>query len=735
MQILTQRQGVAFFSLLLATLFIFVGANTLQADSSIISQDRSGGIIQFTQHDVAPNPAMVGEIVTYTIGITNTSSTATVMVTETLPAELSYLTGTFNVTPDMGSYGVVGNVITWTGVISINTGVDFSFSASVDAESTTYEDSFVVYESGGNTVTSTVVLNQAIIDLSNSSKLVDNEEITVGSILNYTLTIENSGNVTATNAMLTDTLPLDLLYQANSLMVTPDVGTYGYSEGTISWNGDLAPDEVVTLEFSAIVDNTASVDDVITNEMTVTAGDEMATDSASTTVVEEPANIVAFTKTARDTVSEGGSIQYTVVISNAGLGSAVDTTFTDALPDSLDYVSGSFSVNPSVGDLSVTDDVISWIGTVPSESDLTIVFYADLSDTVEPGDVITNTAGLEYDGAMWDATAVTHVTENALYLPIMIKSLPEVQVAVSRPNANNEWTVSWGNAGTGVTYRIQQSQTSDFNDVTEYTTGQTSQAITGIAPALNNTYYYRVRGEADGVAGPWSATVSVVGGYRDNFDDPSSGWAMRRTTYLEQTEARYGSGGEAGNLIIIVGDRWDWMIASPLVEAPEPPYAIEYRSRIHDSSNLVSGGAVVGGDWNGEACPHIGNVYRTDHCFNQFYAFNYIFYGPIKLLYERVDELVWCPSCGQSPIKRIGSNNAGSEPVVANNDNGKEWHTYRMEVRADQGIDLYVDGRFIRNFPDTRYLANPYFGVFASTDEYEPSIWFYDYYQVTYLDE
>ena len=111
----------------------------------------------------------------------------------------------------------------------------------------------------------------------------------------------------------------------------------------------------------------------------------------------------------------------------------------------------------------------------------------------------------------------------------------------------------------------------------------------------------------------------VIGGYRDDFSDESSGWSpVRRTTYLEETIAYYGDGNEEGSLVIIVADRWDWLIASPLMPAPEPPYAIEFRARVHDASNLVSGGAVFGGDWNGQACPEIGNVYQNRQLLQPF---------------------------------------------------------------------------------------------------------------------
>jgi hypothetical protein len=317
------------------------------------------------------------------------------------------------------------------------------------------------------------------------------------------------------------------------------------------------------------------------------------------------------------------------------------------------------------------------------------------------------------------------------YMPMMFNPF---EISISQPNSANQWTVSWEKVLDATGYVIQEAKDPSFATVTdEVTVGDVDSYQFNPPLSFNNVHYYRVRPSYGSAAGQWSETVSVIGGYRDDFNNTSSGWVpARRMTYLEQTEVRYGtSGSEAGNLIIIVGDRWDWLIGSPLKPAPEPPYAIEFRARVHDASNLISGGAVFGGDWNGQACPEIGNVYETTNCFNHFYNFNFIFYGPMKLLHEQVDNLVWCPTCGGSPLKRLGPT-IGVDPILANGPS-LDYHTYRIEVR-DSGVKFLLDGNLKWTFSDTTYINEKYFGVFASTDEYKPSIWFYDYYQVTRID-
>jgi hypothetical protein len=240
----------------------------------------------------------------------------------------------------------------------------------------------------------------------------------------------------------------------------------------------------------------------------------------------------------------------------------------------------------------------------------------------------------------------------------------------------------------------------------------------------------------------WSNTVTGIGAYLDNFDDPGSGWAIRRTTYLEEVRSWYETYNGQTILVMQVEDSWDWGITAPYkVEAPPPPYAIEYRAQTARHANLLSHGAVFGADWPGGDCPDyssLDGLYRHQICFNHFYNTNIIYYGgALKLLFERVDYLEWRPQDGGSPMKRGSFDDYASwfevDPIPgAPRD---DWNTFRVEVR-DSGIKLFVNGSSTPYAvsSDNLWVNEPYFGIFVSADEYSNSTWRFDYYQVTPLD-
>ncbi len=60
----------------------------------------------------------------------------------------------------------------------------------------------------------------------------------------------------------------------------------------------------------------------------------------------------------------------------------------------------------------------------------------------------------------------------------------------------------------------------------------------------------------------------------------------------------------------------------------------------------------------------------------------------MRLLWERVDELVYCPNCQGSPLKRLGDideNNIRELSI-----NASDWNDYRVEVRQTD-IRFYVN--------------------------------------------
>ncbi len=140
------------------------------------------------------------------------------------------------------------------------------------------QNAFQGTHAGGERDAFVAVLSADRPDLSTSSKQVSPATIvptgTVTHTLLYTITLANTGNLAATVASLTDTLPLSL-----TLTITPACsgGACGYNAGNhaITWTGSLSPSASVVITYAGLVSvpigaadticfvNTAQVDDRI----------------------------------------------------------------------------------------------------------------------------------------------------------------------------------------------------------------------------------------------------------------------------------------------------------------------------------------------------------------------------------------------------------------------------------------------------------------------------------------
>ncbi len=443
---------------------------------------------------------------------------------------------------------------------------------------------------------------------------------------------------------------------------------------------------------------------------------------------------------SNDSPAPNSSFDYTITVRNTG-GVDIPVTVTDNLPSEVIYLASDCPTNDCV----YNSGTVIWQGSVAANDEAVLTISVFLKNDAEVDATITNTAlidapELDTVEVTADITVAEPTASPFQFLPFVIREetpIPgPVALSSTRPTNANTWTLSWTSDPVATKYEVQEAQEPDFSDATTHEVENgTSLPITHPTSPFN-VYYYRARSMVGLLPGPWSNQVTVVGGYYDEFDDENTGWSMRRSTYREKVHGFY----ENGKYVMQVLDRWDWGLASPLQPAPEVPYYIDFEARIVAPANLLSFGMVFGGDWNGQACPpglSYDEWYRHTNCFNHFYNTNTIFYGPLKMLFERVDRLEWCPNCGGSPMKRLGDIDFANTRDLDGIDR-EGWNHYRIEVREDS-IRVFAtkrggDLKFQFEYDDTRWVNEPYFGFFASTDEYNNSTWRFEYLEVLPLD-
>lgn len=425
----------------------------------------------------------------------------------------------------------------------------------------------------------------------------------------------------------------------------------------------------------------------------------------------------------------GQPLQYAVVINNSGDTTAQNVSVTDTLPVSLTYVVDSLTYavdNAATTGIAESNGVITWTGVISAQGSATLYYQAVLTDTLAAGDEITNTVYITGTGELLQRSASTTVINSMdLFFPVVFRPVPIPELnPIVRTSATNSWTVSWIEPDPGIEgYEIQEDSDTSFASPETFSVGTDLSREFSPSAVSNHLYCYRVRATISGLWSSWSNIQCVYGNYYDDFSDNTTGWSIRRQDTDDVDNDSYYT---AGTFVTKIRGRWDYAISSPLEPIIWDSYEIVTRAKLSDGvDNLHAYGIIFGGDWNGGVCPNI----NYSSCFNHYYRLNVIYFGDnsnaLRIKLKRIDY--------HQPDDNAGSGETlfGYRDVSTPDPSG--WNDWRITVESNGKITVYLNDREVGSAVDGTYIYEPYFGVFASSDEYSGTAATFDYYGVNYL--
>lgn len=381
-----------------------VTARAVEFDPNTANNTRSATTTVIPAADVSvvktanANFVLVGDVVTYTIGVTNLgpSNAANVLLTDTLPLSVTFgsvtssrgtCSGTSLITCSLGAFNA-GASATITVVVT-TTAIDTIVNTAV-ATSSVADPNLA-----NNAAALPIAVNP--VDLS-VSKTASSSLLTAGNPLTYTLVVTNNGPLNGTGVQLTDTLPANVAL----VSVTSSQGTCSGTSTISCALGSLNVDAVATV--TVVVNTTTTGNAVNTVVVGADQPDPNPLDNtAQATTAINPADLAVSKTAAPGTVYVGNPLTYTLVVTNHGPANATGVIVTDTLPTPVTFGSAS------AGCVLSSRRVICSIGALSSGSSRTITI------TVTPGvaavGIITNTAVVA--GAQPDSDPADNVANAA----------------------------------------------------------------------------------------------------------------------------------------------------------------------------------------------------------------------------------------------------------------------------------------------------------------------------------
>ena len=435
-------------------------------DLTITKVDNAGG------SRITPSIGNVnsGQTLTYTVVVSNSgpgSETGATIADADLTTVLSGDTWTAGETGGASGFtpSGSGNIDDTSVDMPAGSTITYTITGTVIATSGSISNTASVTPPGGTAKTATDTDNLPDLTITKvdnaggSSITPSTGSITNDQTLTYTIVVSNSGPGNQTGAIISDPLPTFFSGATSTAVGAGGASGFAHSgSGNIDQTGvDLPAGSSITYTVTGTVDlpeDTNLPVQSISNTATVTGGGTThnATDTDDVIDLQISKNDSA----NGGMVSPGETMSYTVVVTNAGIGT--DTvTIDDPLPPDFS-VTGWTAANTGTGTAtgfatSGTGSIAQTGVTMPAGSAITYTIDGSISSSATGGSTITNTASATPAGG----NTVTATVSDLVGIPALSIVKGDNAGGSSSPSATGNvnpgqtltYTVVVGNTGTG----------------------------------------------------------------------------------------------------------------------------------------------------------------------------------------------------------------------------------------------------------------------------------------------
>ncbi len=341
----------------------------------------------------APPTAKPGDVVTYTLTARTLDGSAATVVT--LTDDLSGVVddATYNgdaaasaggtPTPAQPTYDSATTTLRWTGDVPAGQTVTITYSVKVGTppggdkvlrNAVTGPDGSTCPPGSTDPACHTVTP----IGVLTLSKTASPTSAMPGDKVTYTVKVANTGSAVYPGAAFTDDLSgvLDDAAWNGDATATSGVTTFDEPGRKLTWTGDVAAGDTVTVTYSVTIGKPPAGDRRLANTVVGPDGSTCppgATDPDCST--ETPIGVLVLAKTAAPaTAKPGDVVTYTVTASNPGTGVYRGARFTDDLSGVLDDATYNRDARATAGTATYDAPRLTWAADLPTGATVTVTY-------------------------------------------------------------------------------------------------------------------------------------------------------------------------------------------------------------------------------------------------------------------------------------------------------------------------------------------------------------------------
>ena len=416
-------------------------------------------------------PVKVGDVITYTITLTNSSAAIAqnVVVRDYIPAGTSYQSGSGKIDgiayPDSGFYDFARGCVTWrVDQIAANTEMAFSYRAVVTATTDTSGKPITIRNAA---LFDTDVPTGSTTDPTTPTNPVENPTLTYtkeasptgnvreGQVITYRIRVNASADM-ASPVTMRDTLPTGLSLVSGSIKFTSASGVvttesnscWNSGSRTIVWPGKTLLKGESVYEIRAVVNPAGGSNTSITLQNNAVLSDDQGNTWPQVSVtntllrryatIEKTAALVVKAANGTETLQPwdtgsaanpvdteaGQTIQYVMTVRNVGQLASGEILVQDVVPAGLSYVNGSMTAvggRVTAASYNATTRTVSWTlnaMAANSAQELTYRATTPLSVGLYENQATLRDTGLStqtYSENVTTVDGVTHTTTETLY--------------------------------------------------------------------------------------------------------------------------------------------------------------------------------------------------------------------------------------------------------------------------------------------------------------------------------